>query len=113
MYIPELEPFLPVSAPTHPVMPHLGIRFFGDPISRSITQAETTITALDAGIVVSIPEHSLSNEEGSVDLLVHPCFSGPFQLPYGYESASPAYLIQPSRKVKFLNSVTIQIHHHE
>lgn len=52
-----------------------------------------------AGVSVSIPEGALK-EEDSTDLLIHPCFSGPFELPAGYESASPAYLIQPSRRVE-------------
>ena len=59
---------------------------------------------------MTIPEHSLGGDE-TVDFLIHPCFSGPFELPTGYESASPAYLIHPSRKVAFCKPVTLQIRH--
>ena len=68
-------------------------------------------TVLSEGISVAIPEGTLQ-EEDSTDLLIQPCFSGPFELPAGYESASPAYLIQPSRRVRIRKDVTIRMHHY-
>lgn len=89
-----------------------GIQFFGEPIlEEGITWRGATIQSPTTGVCVTIPEHSLGKDE-TVDLLIHPCFSGPFELPAGYKSASPAYLIHPSRKVSFLKPVTIQIHHY-
>lgn len=75
-----------------------------------VTRQGATIDRPETGIHISIPEHAV---EANIDLTVHPCFSGPFQLPAAYKSASPAYLIKPSRKIKIMKEVTIQIHHHE
>ena len=48
-------------------------------------------------------------EGESLDLSVWPCCSGPFQLPDGYELASPMFLILPS--FKFARKITIKIEH--
>ena len=66
----------------------------------------------DIGISISIPEKSMRPEEKPLELVIHPCFSGPFELPGDYISASPVFLIHLSRKVKFLKDVTVKIHHH-
>ena len=87
------------------------IVFYGSPIQESVTPAGATILSENTGISLSIPEHSLSHGE-EIDLLIHPCLSGPFELPRGYESASPAYLIQPSRRVNLQRDVTLDIHHY-
>ena len=63
------------------------------------------------GISISVPEGTL-REEDSTDLLIHPCFSGPFELPAGYEPASPAYLVQPSRAATIHKDVTVRMHHY-
>ena len=80
-----------------------------------ITQGDVTseeVTLKGMGIRMSIPEDSLYGEE-LVTLLIHPCFTGPFELPDNFESASPAYLIKPSkRRVKFQKDVTVEIHHY-
>ena len=65
----------------------------------------------DIGISISFPDDSLHLAE-SLDLSIHPCFCGPFQLPDGYESASPAYLIRHSKKVEFQKDITVKIHHY-
>ena len=88
-----------------------GIVFYGSPIQESVTSEGATILSEDTGISLSIPEHSLSHGE-EIDLLIHPCLSGPFELPPGYESASPAYLIQPSRRANLQRDVTLEIHHY-
>ena len=83
------------------------------PINEHITSTETSIHRLEnVGISIFIPENSLSIEEEFLDLSVHPCFSGPFELPDGYKSASPTYLITHSRRVIFLKDVTVKIHHY-
>ena len=89
-----------------------GVVFWDAPIHHCITSQGATIQSPHTGISLSIPEQALSSTEKDVDLLIHPCFSGPFELPAGYESTSPAYLIQPSRSVKIERDVTLQIHHY-
>ena len=54
----------------------------------------------------------MRSEEEPLDLVIQPCFSGPFELPDDYELASPVFLIQPSRRVDFQKDVTIRICHH-
>ena len=71
-----------------------------------------SIQLSDIGISIHVPEEALSPAEGNVDLLIRPCFSGPIELPAGYEPASPTYLIKPSRKVEFQKDVTLKIHHY-
>ena len=83
------------------------------PITEHITSREALICGLvDKGISVFIPENSLSIKEESLDLSIHPCFSGPFELPDGYESASPTYLITHSRRVTFSKDVAVRMHHY-
>ena len=76
----------------------------------SITSSGANIGYLEEmGISISIPEGSVSEP---LDLVIHPCFTGPFKLPQEYRSASPAFLIHPSRRVDFQKDVTVKIHHH-
>ena len=89
-----------------------GILFWDEPMKERITPQGATIQSPDTGIFLSVPEQALSSEEKDVDILVHPCFSCVFELPVGYESTSPAYLIQPSRKVDFQKDITLQIQHY-
>ena len=87
--------------------------FYKTPVSLHITSSGATMDHLhDLGISISVPEGSLSSAEESLDLHVHACFHGPFRLPKGYKSASPAYLITHSRKADFQKDITIRIHHH-
>ena len=88
------------------------IVFWGSPIRQHITSQGATIQPTDIGISLHIPEEALSSTEMGVDLVIRPCFKGSFELPAGYESASPAYLIQPNRKWKLHRPATLQIHHH-
>lgn len=52
----------------------------------------------------------LSIEGGSteVELTVQPCFSGPFNIPEGYDKASPVYMIKESKR----SAMKIIIDHH-
>ena len=86
--------------------------FWDAPIHHCITSQGATIQSPHTGISLSIPEQALSSTEKDVDLLIHPCLNGPFELPAGYESASPAYLIQPNRRVDIHKDVTLRIHHY-
>lgn len=88
------------------------ILFGRETLHAIITQSAATLISHRTGIRVDIPEQSLSSEEETVDLVIRPCFNGPFELPPDYESASPAYLIRRSRKVTFLKEITIIIHHY-
>ena len=89
-----------------------GIKFCGNPFQYSVTPQGAVIEPPHTGLSLSIPNKTLSSTEKSVDLLIHPCFSGPFELPSGYEPASPAYLIELSRKVDILRDVTVRVHHY-
>ena len=81
-------------------------------ITTQITSSGIYINRLeDMGISLTVPQGSVSSSCKHVDLHIRPCFSGPFQLPPGYESASPVYLISPSRKIDFLKYITVRIHH--
>ena len=83
------------------------------PIIEHNISRETLIHKLkDVGISVFIPENSLSIEEESLDLSIHACFSGPFELPNGYESASSTYLITHNKRVTFSKDVTVRMHHY-
>ena len=86
--------------------------FWGPPHQYCITSRGTSIHLPDIGIALSIPEQAMSSTDDGVDLLIRPCYTGPFEMPTGYESASPTYLIQPSRKVNIQKDVTLEIHHH-
>ena len=87
--------------------------FYKTPVSLHITSSGATMDHLhDLGISISVPEGSLSSAEESLDLHVRACFHGPFRLPNGYRSASPAYLITHSRKIDFQKDITIRMHHH-
>ena len=85
--------------------------FYQDPIIHEVNTSEEVVIE-GPGITLTIPENSLSPEEEPVTLFIHPCFSGPFDLPDDYESASPAYLIRPSRRVKFQKNVAVKIQHY-
>ena len=70
-----------------------GIVFYQDPIVHEFITSEEVVME-GPGITLTIPENWLSPKEEPVTLFIHPCFSGPFDLPDDYESASPAYLIR-------------------
>lgn len=78
-----------------------------------ITSSEVTFERLkDMGISISVPENSLNSQEEPSGLHIHPCLSGPFELPDDYQSASPAYLVNPSNKTDLQKDITIRIQHY-
>ena len=82
------------------------------PVIKQITSSLTIIDQLiDFGISVCVPENSLCSPEESVELSIHSCFSGPFELPDEYESASPAYLIRRG-KIDSQKPITIRMLHY-
>ena len=90
-----------------------GILFHQEPIVQEDITFEREVILKGTGIELSIPVDSkpISLEE-PLTLTIRTCFSGPFELPDDYESASPAYLIEPSRRVKFQRDVTVEIYHY-
>ncbi len=91
-------------------MTYPGILFYKQP---HVASSEATISLMEEmGISIHIPEGSLCSSEDALDLVIRPCFSGPFLLPPNYGSVSPAYLIHPSRPVKFQKEVTLRMHHY-
>ena len=87
------------------------IQFFGARCWSWITSERATVGSDAMGISISVTEGTL-REEDSTNLLIHPCFSGPFELPAGYEPASPTYLVQPSRAATIQKDVTVRMHHY-
>ena len=69
-------------------------------------KAATTDCFKCMGISLHVPKDSLN-----VELNIHPCFTGSFELPDEYESASPAYLILHN-EVDFQIDVTVRMHHY-
>lgn len=62
----------------------------------------------DVGITVNVPRGAVPKEK-LLDLTMHPCLSGPFQMPEGYKPASPVYLITTT--LEFSREVKIAIDH--
>ena len=94
-------------------MNYPGITFFNSSLTVPITSKASLLPHLkNLGIYLSIPEDSLGPEDEPLDLLICPCFCGQFELPRGYSSASPAYLIQPSRRVAFQKDVIVRLKHY-
>lgn len=83
-----------------------------DPIQSVVTSKGCKIQTKDAGITISIPEGALRHEDGIVKLLVQKKTDGEFEFPPGYEAASPAYLVEPNRRVQLQKGVTICIQHY-
>jgi hypothetical protein len=61
-----------------------------------------------AGVSLSISTSSVDEDE---DLIIQPSFSGPFELPEGIESVSPAYLIKTPKEVEFKKDVDVRLQH--
>ena len=62
----------------------------------------------EIGVKFDIPPGAVP-EGKELDLSVWPCIKGPFQLPIGYELASPVFLISPS--FQFSSSITLTMGH--
>ena len=59
------------------------------------------------GISIFVPRNS---EEEYSNILIRPCFTGPYELPENFEPASPAYLIH--HDMDFQKDITIRMHHY-
>ena len=90
-----------------------GILFHQESIIQKDITFKREVILKGTGIELSIPVDSkpISLEE-PLTLTIRTCFSGPFELPNDYESASPAYLIKPSRRVKLWQDATVEICHY-
>ena len=77
-----------------------------------ITSDEKTINLEDVGISITFPKNSLSSSDPPLEITIQPCFSGPFEMPDGIESVSPAYIIKYNRKITFLKDVILKIRHY-
>jgi len=87
---------------------HPGICFLGDPWKESVTSDGGTILWKNIGIEINIPPGAVPQGK-NLELQVQPCLSGPFDLPQGYQLASPIYLITPT--FEFLEEVRLSIAH--
>ena len=89
-----------------------GIFFYNYNIGCKVTASGGEVANLaDAGISLSFAEGSVHSSEPR-SLVVRPCFAGPFKLPDGYVSASPAYLIHIGERVTFKKDVILRIQHY-
>ena len=88
------------------------IEFVGAPIKKLVTSKGADIDLDDIGLSISIPEQPFGGSVDSVELLIHPCLSGPFILPDGYELASPVYVIEPSQQGVLQKPCTVRIQHY-
>jgi hypothetical protein len=62
----------------------------------------------ELGIEFEIPPGAVPEGKG-LNLSVWPCSAGPFQLPEGYDFASPVFLISPS--FEFSCEITLKLYH--
>ena len=67
-----------------------------------------TISWKRIGFEMNIPPEAVPQGK-NLELQVRPCLSGPFDLPQGYQLASPVYLITPT--FEFLKEVRLSIDH--
>ena len=64
------------------------------------------------GISIVVPQDSLPPDE-AVNLAIQPSFSGSFEMPEGIEPASPAYLIEiTKKKVELKKSLLVKMQHY-
>ena len=89
-----------------------GILFSEGVKKESITSDEKTVNLEEVGIFLTFPGNSLPSTEPPVEVAIQPCFSGSFIMPDGIESMSPAYVINPNRKVVFQKDVVLKIQHY-
>ena len=89
-----------------------GILFSEGIKKESITSDKKTINLEDVGISITFPENSLPPTDPPLEVNIQPCFSGPFEMPDGIESVSPAYIIKYNRRITFLKDVILKIQHY-
>ena len=65
----------------------------------------------DMGLSIVIPEGSISPME-SVELIIQPSFNEIFETPKGFEPASPAYLIETSKKIELKKPLLVKMQHY-
>ena len=86
------------------------MRFFRNPWKVSVTSKGCHVNwGEEIGIEFMIPPGAVPQGK-ELDLSVRPCTAGPFQLPEGYELASPFYLITPS--FQFSCAITVTMYHY-
>ena len=88
-----------------------GILFSEGVKKEFITSDEKTINLEDVGISITFPENSWPSSDPPLEITIQPCFSGPFEMPDGIESVSPAYIIKYNRKITFIKDVILKIRH--
>ena len=86
-----------------------GMRFFRNPWKFTVTSEGYHVNwGEEIGIEFNIPPGAVPQGK-ELELSVWPCTAGPFELPEGYELASPVYLITPS--FNFLCDITVTMYH--
>lgn len=88
---------------------YFSIKFHGEPKVAILTSSTATVDMPDVGVSLSIQQQALNLP---VELLVHPCLTGPFVLPDHHEAVSPVYLIQPHTDREIHSDVTVCMQHY-
>ena len=65
----------------------------------------------DIGLSIVIHADSISKDE-SLDLMIQPSFSGPFEMPDDIEPTSPAYLIEIRKKIHLKKPLSVRMKHY-
>lgn len=65
----------------------------------------------DIGLSIVIHADTISKDE-SLDLMIQPSFSGPFEMPDDIEPTSPAYLIEIRKKIHLKKPLSVRMKHY-
>ena len=87
------------------------IIFHGEPEVAVLTSSTSLVNMPDLGVSLSIPQQALTLTDQGVELMVHPCLAGPFELPTGCRAVSPVYYIQQDTREELQISLTLRIQH--
>ena len=97
----------PRTKPSYP-----GILFTEGARRETVTTKAKTINLKEVGLSLSIPEDALPSTDPPLQVEIHPCFRGSYDIPQDVELVSPAFIINPSRKGAFLKEVLVKMWHY-
>ena len=83
--------------------------FYGEAVTKRLKSDGGLVDYGCKGIKVTVPKRAVANDE-QLDLTVKPCFNVKYELPEGYEPASPVYMIR-TNEVNLKMEVQLEIQH--
>ena len=90
-----------------------GIVFLEGARRETVTNKENcTINLEEVGLSLLIPKDTLTSTDLPLDLEIWPCFSGLFYVPHDVKLVSPAYILNPSRKIPSQKKVQVKMWHY-